>query len=556
MAEKIKQQSLLQRWQALDNEFSSWRNHYREINENLSPRTGRFFLTETNRGDAKRWNDIYDSSATSCLDTLSAGMMSGATSPARPWFRMAVPDEDMMQSESVKLWLSELTVRMLRVFNRSNTYRTLHTIYEEDAAYGTAASILVDDYRTVIHHHCLTAGEYRLAQDYKGNVNALYRQFQKTVVELVAEFGYKNCSRFVQQAYDKGALDTYVDVCHAIEPREDRDISKPDNKNMPYRSVYFELHSDQQDKFLREGGMRSFRVLAPRWAVSGGDVYGTSPGMRALGDIKQLQHQQYAKAMAIDYQVDPAKIFPTSAKNSMIDTLPGGISFVDTTAPQAVRNAFNVELNLQYLLEDISDIRRRIDAVFFTDLFRMLANDTTGSMTATEVAQRQEEKLLLLGPVIERLHDELLDPMITITFESMLAAQLVPPPPPELQGIDLQVEFVSMLAQAQRAIQTKSVDRFVLTLGQIASFKPDVLDKFDQDYWAETYSDALGVDPKLIVGDGDVALVRKQRQAQQAAAQAAAMGESMTKSAQNLAGANTQDKNALTDVTNAFSGYT
>jgi hypothetical protein len=146
--------------------------------------------------------------------------------------------------------------------------------------------------------------------------------------------------------------------------------------------------------------------------------------------------------------------------------------------------------------------------------------------------------------------------MITITFESMLAAGLVPPPPPELQGIDLQVEFVSMLAQAQRAIQTKSVDRFVLTLGQIASFKPDVLDKFDQDYWAETYSDALGVDPKLIVGDGDVALVRKQRQAQQAAAQAAAMGESMTKSAQNLAGANTQDKNALTDVTNAFSGYT
>ena len=540
---------------ALDTEFTSWKNHYREINENISPRTGRFFLTETGRGDSKRWNDIYDSSATSCLDTLSAGMMSGATSPARPWFRMAVPDEDMMQSEGVKVWLSTLTTLMLRVFNRSNTYRALHTIYEESGAYGTGVSLLVDDFQSVIHHHSMTAGEYRLGQNYRGQVDVMYRQFQKTVVEVVTEFGYRNCSRTVQNMYDKGNLDAYVNLCHAIEPRTDRDPRLKDGRNMAYRSVYFELQSDNADKFLREGGMKRFRVLAPRWSVSGGDVYGTSPGMRALGDVKQLQHQQYAKAMAIDYQVDPAKILPTSAKNSRVDMLPGGLNYIDTTVPQAVRSAFAVELNLQYLLEDIRDIRHRIDAVFYTDLFRMLANDTTGSMTATEVAQRQEEKLLLLGPVIERLHDELLDPMINITFDAMLEAGIVPPPPPELEGLDLQVEFVSMLAQAQRAIQTKSVDRFVMTLGQIATFKPDVLDKFDQDYWAEAYADALGVDPKLIVGDSQVAIVRKQRETAQQAAQAAAMGESITKSASNLAGADTSGQNALTDATAAFSGY-
>jgi hypothetical protein len=555
MPEPIKQTSLHQRWQLLDTEYTSWKNHYREINENISPRTGRFFLTETGRGDAKRWNDIYDSSATTCLDTLSAGMMSGATSPARPWFRMAIPDEDMMQSDGVKLWLSDVTKRMLRVFNRSNTYRALHTIYEEIGAYGTGVSLLVDDFDTVLHHHSMTVGEYRLAQNYKGVVTTMYRQFQKTVVEVVAEFGLENCSRAVKNLYDKGLLDAYVNICHAIEPRTDRDPRKSDNLNMEYRSVYFELNGDDKTKYLREGGMKRFRVLAPRWAVSGGDVYGTSPGMRALGDVKQLQHQQYAKAMAIDYQVDPAKVFPTSAKNSMIDTLPGGISFVDTSAPQGVKSAFEVHLNLQYLLEDIRDIRGRIDSVFYTDLFRMLANDQTGQMTATEVAQRQEEKLLLLGPVLERLHNELLSPMIDITFEAMLDADMIPPPPPELEGMDLQVEFVSMLAQAQRAIQTKSVDRFVMTLGQIATFKPNVLDKFDEDYWAETYADSLGVDPKLIVGDGKVALVRKQREAQQQAAQTAAVAESATKSVGNLAGADTSGKNALTDATAAFAGY-
>ena len=146
---------------------------------------------------------------------------------------------------------------------------------------------------------------------------------------------------------------------------------------------------------------------------------------------------------------------------------------------------------------DIQDVRQRINSSFYADLFLMLANATDTRMTATEVAERHEEKLLMLGPVLERLHNELLDPLIDNTFNRMVEANAIPPAPDELQGHGANVEFVSMLAQAQRAIGTNSIDRYVNNMGMVAQMKPDVLDKFDSDVWADSYADMLGVDPKL-----------------------------------------------------------
>jgi hypothetical protein len=176
-------------------------------------------------------------------------------------------------------------------------------------------------------------------------------------------------------------------------------------------------------------------------------------------------------------------------------------------------------------------------------------------MTATEVAERHEEKLLMLGPVLERLHNELLDPLIEMTFDHMVAAGIVPPPPEELQGSDINVEFVSMLAQAQRAVGTNSIDRFVGNLGAVAQFKPDVLDKFDSDKWADAYSDMLGIDPELIVADDKVALVRQQRQQAAQAQQQMAMVQQGADTAKNLAAAKTDQPSALTNVIDMFSGY-
>lgn len=555
MAQLTLRQKLLLRLGSLTTERASWIAHWQDISDYLLPRNGRFFRQDRNRGE-KRHNNIYDSTATRALRTLAAGMMSGMTSPARPWFRLTTSDPQLDESAAVKQWLADTTRIMQMIFAKSNTYRALHGMYEELGSFGTASSIVLPDFQNVIHHNTLTAGEYAISTDHRGYVNTLYREFEMTVEQVVGQFGREACSITVRNLYDRNSLDAWVPVVQAIEPRAVRDPSKRDARNMAFASNYLEYGSNQ-DQFLRESGFKQFPALCPRWAVAGGDIYGNSPAMEALGDIKQLQHEQLRKAQGIDYQTKPPLQVPTNLKNVGVNSLPGGINYVDMAAPNAgIKTAWEVNLRLDYLLADIQDVRERIKASFYADLFLMLASNTNPNMTATEVAERHEEKLLMLGPVLERLHNEILTPKIEMTFQRMVEANILPTPPQEMQGRELNVEFVSMLAQAQRAIATNSIDRYVGNLGVVAGIKPEVLDKFDADHWADVYADMLGIDPELIVPGDKVALIRQQR-AQ--AAQAQAQAEQMAQGAQtvkNLAAANTGGQNALTDVTRAFSGYT
>ncbi len=544
----------IRRWGSLETERSSWMPHWKDISTHLLPRHGRYFAQDRNRGN-KRRNEIYDSTGTRAHRTLAAGMMAGMTSPARPWFRLGTSDPELAEYAPVKSYLTDVRDQMLGVFARSNTYRALHTKYEELGAFGTSATVFGDSYDNVIHLHSLTAGEYCIATNWNGEVDTLYREFDRTVAQVVQEFGLPNCSRHVQNLYNTGQYDKWVTIIHAIEPRQDRDPSKRDARNMPWRSCYFEKASND-GRFLRESGYRDLRAIAPRWATIGGDVYGYSPAMESLGDIKQLQHQQLRKGQGIDYKVKPPLQVPRQMKNEPLQTLPGGISYFDeNTNARGIRSAWEVNLDLSELREDIVDVRERINSTFYADLFLMLHQAPLSNATATEIAERHEEKLLMLGPVLERVHNELHSPLIDLTFNRMAEVGILPPPPDELQGQDLKVEFVSMLAQAQRAIQTNSIDRFVVGLGQVASIKPEALDKFNADEWADRYSDLLGVDPELVVPGEQVAVIRQQRaQAEQAAAQREAMMQE-AEAAKSLASAPTNQDNALTDVMRQFSGY-
>lgn len=547
----LTREKYLTRWSALKTERASWDSHWQDLSRHILPYNGRFLSSERNRG-ARKFNTIYDSTATRAATTLSAGMMAGMTSPARPWFRLATPDPSLMEFHSVKQWLSDVTRLMLDMFQRTNTYNTLHTMYLELGVFGTSASFVMPDFNHVLRHYPLTCGEYALATNFRGEVEALYREFDVTVGQMVQEFGYKNCSATVRNLWDNHTLDKWFTVIHAVE-RQIPEHGKADAAGKPWLSVYFE-HANADQAFLSVSGFEDFPAIAPRWQTIGGDVYGVSPATVALGDVKQLQHQQLRKAESIDYQTKPPLQAPSAMKNHPGSMLPGGITYVDSAGPQAVvRPIWEVRADLSHLLMDIQDVRQRINGAFFADMFLMLANNDLGRMTATEVAERHEEKLLMLGPVLERLHNEQLDPLIEIGFARLLRADMLPTPPQELEGVDLNVEFVSMLAQAQRAIGVNSSDRFVSTLGSIAQMKPDVLDKLDADKWADQYADQLGVDPSLIVPSERVALIRQQRaQAQQAQMQAEQM-QSAAATAKTASDINAQ---GAQDVVQMFSGYT
>ncbi len=554
-ARKPDREQVFSRLAGLRTERETWRSHWAELTQYILPRNGRYFLQDRDRG-FRRNNNIFDNTATRALNTLAAGMMSGMTSPARPWFRFGTMDPDRQTTQAAKIWLNQSANVVLDIFAKGNTYRALHAIYKELGVFGTACSLCIDDYSDVMRQYNLTAGEYFIAQDWRGDVCTVYREFQKTVGEVVKEFGRNNCSNTTRTLYDRGQMDKWITIVQAIEPREDRTPGKKDVLNMAWKSVYFEQGASG-DACLRESGFKYFPALAPRWDVAGGDIYGNSPGMEALGDIKQLQQEQLRKSQAIDYMTKPPLQMPTSMKNREIDALPGGVSFFDTTQSPGVRNLFQVQLDVSHLLQDIQDVRERINSTFYADLFLMMANDQRSGITATEVAERQEEKLLMLGPVLERLNNELLSPLVETAFARAVEHNLLPPPPPELHGQDLNVEYISMLAQAQRAVGTTSMDRYVQAIGTVAQAKPDVLDNFDADKYAELYGDMLGVDPEIIVPSQKVVLIRKQRAQAQQQQQQAALAEQKATTAQKLANSPTNGgaSNALSDIMNSYQGY-
>ncbi len=545
-------QRKLQRQQALWNERSSWIYHWREISEYQQPRAGRFLVTDRNKGE-KRHNQIYDRTPLGAQRTLAAGLMSGMTSPARPWFRLTLSDPDLREIGAVKTWLHRSSLLLREIFNVSNTYRALQQGYGELGLFGTWANVVLPDFDNVIHHYPLTIGEFAIATNAKGMVDTLAREYQMTVGQMVDQFGIDRVSANVKNLYDRHQLDQWVTVVHMIEPNRGRDPRKADNKNMRWSSTYIDLNDNRNDAFLSESGFKRFPVLAPRWEVTGGDIYGSSPGMEALGDVKQLQHAQLRKSQAIDYKVNPPLQAPIEYKENNRARLPGGMMYVANTGQgTGIRSAFEVNLDLQHLLMDIEDNRSRINDAYYAPLFMMLANDTRSGVTATEIAERHEEKLLMLGPVLERLHNELLSPLIDITFDYASEAGILPPIPEELAGRELNVEFVSTLAQAQRIVAAQGADRLIATVGSIAQLNPQVIDKVNWDQVVDDYAENYGVNPEIIVPDDQVAQIRAQRAQAQQAQMAAASAPQAVDSAKT---ASEIDTGNLRDVMQGLTGY-
>lgn len=550
VAETLKEQ--LQKQQAqLTTDRSSFESHWRELSDFINPRGSRFLVTDVNRDD-RRNTKIIDPTATLAARTLSSGMMSGITSPARPWFKLATPDPDMMDYGPVKMWLEVVQRRMNEVFNKSNLYQSLPLLYASLGNYSTGAMAVLDDDSDVIRTMMFPIGSYYMANSPRGSVDTCFRKFSMTVRQLVMEFGMSNVSTSVRSLWDNGTYESWIEVIHAVYPNIDRDTAKLNSKNKPVKSVYYEVGGDN-DKVLRESGFDEFPIMAPRWEVNGEDVYGSScPGMIALGQVKALQLEQKRKSQLIDKATNPPMVGPSSLKNQRVSLLPGDVTYIDVMNGQdGLKPAYLVNPNTADLLADIQDTRQTINSAYFVDLFMMLQNINTRSMPVEAVIEMKEEKLLMLGPVLERLNDECLNPLIDRAFSIMARKNLLPPPPDVLQGMPLRIEYISVMAQAQKSIGLSSLSSTVGFIGQLAQAKPEALDKLDVDQAIDAFAEMSGVSPTVIVPQEQVEQVRQGRARQQQQQQAMAMGMAAAQGAKTLSEAQTADPSVLTALSNA-----
>lgn len=553
MAESLKER-LGKQFAQLDNDRASFVSHWRELSEFIDPRGSRFLTSDANRND-RRNSRIVDPSASLAADTLSSGMMSGITSPARPWFRLATPDPDMMDYGPVKVWLETVQNRMNDMFNKSNLYQSLPLLYSSLGNYSTGAMAVLEDDDDIIRTVPFPIGSYHLANSARGSVDTCYRKFSMTVRQLVMQFGKDNVSLSVKGMWEAGNYEQWVEVMHAVYPNVDRDTGRMDSKNKPYKSVYYEVGGDG-DKLLRESGFDEFPIIAPRWTVNGEDVYGSKcPGMTALGQIKALQLEQKRKSQLIDKVTNPPMVGPSSLKNQRVSLLPGDITYIDQMTQQdGFRPAYQVNPDMSGLLADIQDTRQIIDRCYFVDLFRMLQSINTRSMPVEAVIEMKEEKLLMLGPVLERLNDEALNPLIDRAFSLMVRKNMIPKPPEVMQGMPLRIEYISVMAQAQKSIGLSSLTQAVGFISQLAQVKPEALDKLNIDEAIDSYAEMSGVSPTVILPQEQVDQIRQQRAQQQQQAQAAAMAQAAAQGAKTLSETQTSEPSALTALAGAAGG--
>ncbi|EDX8738250.1 phage tail protein [Salmonella enterica subsp. enterica serovar Galiema] len=553
MAETTKER-LNKQFSQLENERQSFEPHWRELSDYINPRGSRFLTSEANRND-RRNTRIIDSTGTMAARTLASGMMSGITSPARPWFRLATPDPDMMDYGPVKLWLETVQNRMNDMFNKSNLYQSLPQLYGSLGTYSTGAMAVLDDDEDIIRTMPFPIGSYYLANSPRGSVDTCFRKFSMTVRQLVQEFGLNNVSESVKGMWESGTYEKWVDVIHSVYPNIDRDTEKLDSKNKPFKSVYYEVGGDN-DKLLRESGFDEFPIMAPRWEVNGEDVYGSScPGMLALGPVKALQLLQKRKSQLIDKATNPPMVGPTSLKNQRVSLLPGDITYIDQmTGQDGLKPAYLVNPSTADLVADIQDTRQTINSAYFVDLFMMLQNINTRSMPVEAVIEMKEEKLLMLGPVLERLNDECLNPLIDRAFSMMVRKNMLPQPPDVMEGMPLKVEYISVMAQAQKSIGLSSLESTVNFIGQLAQAKPEALDKLNVDQAIDAFADMSGVSPTVIVPQEQVEQTRQQRAQQQQQQQAMAMAQVAAQGAKTLSETQMKDPSALSAMAQAAGG--
>lgn len=522
---------------SLDQERNQWRLLWRELSDFLLPSRYRWLLTDRERNARRARNEmILDSTGTKAARTLSAGMMNGVTSPSRPWFKLRIAGGLDIESKPVRMYLDEVERRMLTTMAETNFYLALQTMYLDLTVFGTSACLIYEDFDSVFRCYNPPLGEYYLWNSYRQSVDGFARKFTMKVGQVAERWPDQSYwSDFLKAAVKAGGarLNEDVEICHLIEPNQG---ALPGvRKDFRYAEMYWEANRSQETTgiLLELRGYFELPGMFPRWDLMSGEAYGTSPAMDALGDIIQLQHETKKKAQALDKMVNPPIQAPIELEHRPTAMMPGGITYV-SNASMKIEPLYTVNPPLGEISADIQAVQIRIRETFHNELFNMISQlDTVRS--ATEIDARREEKLVLLGGVLERFENEALDPAIKRIYGIMQRAQLLPEPPEELEGMTIEIQYVSILSAAQKAVGTIPTERLLQLVGNLAAVYPEVLDVPDPQTLVRDYAIDIGVKASGIRSAEQVQMRAQKREAESSAAKALEAGNSISQSAANLA---------------------
>ncbi len=483
---------------------SNWESHWQEVSDLMLPRKAEI-TKERTRGD-KRHSQVFDATAIHALELLAASLHGMLTSSANRWFSLRYKETLLNESDEAKEWLEDAQQRMYDAIGKSNFQQEIFECYHDLIAFGTACLMIEEDKEDTLLFSARHIKEIYIQENKKGFVDTLYRRFKMAAQSAVEKFGIENVSKELKVQAEKNPFDDY-ELVHVVRPRLDFDPEKQDKANMPFQSIYMEYGSGH---IISISGFRENPYVIPRYLKASTEIYGRSPGMNALPDVKVLNKMVENSLKASAKQIDPPLLIPDDGFLGPVRMAPGSLNYYRSGSRDRIE-PLNINANNSITLNSENQRREAIIKMFHVD---QLVISENRNMTATEVIQRQEEKMRILGPVLGRLQSELLSPLIIRVFNIMLRNNLFQETPDVLAQQELKIEFVSPMALAQRSQELQSLMRGLEIFGSMSQAMP-VMDFLDSDGMVKQVVDILGLPAKVIKSDAEVRQIREERAAQE-----------------------------------------
>lgn len=503
-----KAEEIIKRFERLKNNRTNWDQLWQEVLKYVVPRKA--WVTRRRETAGERTDDnLFDTTARRANQTLAAGFQGNMTNPATKWFNLRLQEPELNKIDEVKVWLGDSENKILDVLNSSNFNEQIHETYIDLGSVGTSVLLEEEDALDIVRFRAVFIEEIVIDENDKERVDVVYRKFRMSAKAAHDLWGKRSGPKTLELMKDD-KWDEKITFLHCVRPRDKRDPSSARSTNMPFESTHIEVDSRST---IGIGGFNEQPYMVTRFNKVAGDMYGYSPGVILLPDIKMVNAMAKTLIKAAQKIVDPPLIMPHDGFLLPLRTVPGGINY-KLTGNQADRiEALETKGNIPVGRDMMNDYRLAINNGYFTDLFLLLADRK--NMTATEVQERVAERMVMLGPVIGRLQSELLDPIIGRTFGILLRRGILRPPPLILQQRELVIEYVSPLALAQRREAITSVSSLLQLAGSVAQFIPEVIDKIDGDRVIDEAAEIFGVSPELIRDARGAAIIREDRAKQQ-----------------------------------------
>jgi len=511
-----KEDKIIKRLEALQRLRSTWESHWQEVGDYVYPRRRDFISKQWTKGE-KKTHKVYDSTAIHANEMLAASVHGMMTNPASRWFKLRMIGTTEEDSATM-LWLEDVLDVMYSVFNSpaAGFSTEIFEDYMEYCAFGTSCLFVHDDLGEV-RFQTRPLTESYIAEGVGGKVDTVYRLFKYSVRQAVDKFGIENVGKATAKKYSNGKFDDEVEIIHVVEPRKDGKPGRKDSKNLPVASIYMEK---QEKHILQEGGYHEMPYLVSRFFKTPLEIYGRSPAMTALPDIKMLNKMMSTTLKAAQKVVDPPLSIPDDGYIYPFTTVPGGLNFRRPGSNGEIQT-FGNHGNIPLSLEMMQDVRARIRDTFFIDQLQL---SNSPQMTLGEVEERTRRNMRILGPIAGRYQQEKLGPMIDRVFNILMRAGKLPEIPPQLQGKELRVEYQGPLAKAQQQTDLLGVERWIQQATPFVQLDPNAGQKIDAAKALEELANMNGVSRNFFKDDqqyeSDMQTQQEAQQGQEALAMA------------------------------------